>query len=63
MSFNEPNLSYFIRILIYIDYVRPICLPSGKFYRKNLVGRMTEVTGWGIYDMSEFYLTKESLRI
>ncbi|KAK6634829.1 hypothetical protein RUM44_000076 [Polyplax serrata] len=56
-NYNEVPLKHDLALIrlkrkvTYTDYVRPICLPSGKFYRKNLVGRMTEVTGWGIYDM------------
>ena len=41
--------------LINIDWVMPICLPSGELLIKNFAGEIAEVAGWGIYDIREYF--------
>ncbi|XP_036151132.1 CLIP domain-containing serine protease 2 [Monomorium pharaonis] len=66
-DYNKPLYKNDIAIIrlnkpvIYNEHVRPICMMSGEFLRKNFVGEIAEVAGWGIYDISKafkFYSNK-----
>ncbi|XP_067203996.1 CLIP domain-containing serine protease HP8-like [Linepithema humile] len=54
---NKPAVynSEFINCSILInDHVRVICMMSDELLKKNFVGEMAEVAGWGIYDLIIF---------
>jgi hypothetical protein len=47
-------VEYTLTDSIFIEFIKPICLMTGKLLRKNFVGQMAEVAGWGVYDISTY---------
>lgn len=50
---NDLALIKLNRNIVFNDFVKPICLMSGKLLQKNFLGQTAEVAGWGIYDINE----------
>ncbi|XP_011629948.1 CLIP domain-containing serine protease 2-like [Pogonomyrmex barbatus] len=58
-DYNNPRYKNDIAMIrlnkpvLYNEHVRPICMMSGELLKKNFVGEIAEVAGWGIYDIND----------
>lgn len=41
-------------ILLFLEYVQPICLPHGPLSHKQLVHKHVAIAGWGAVDIEDF---------